>query len=121
MQNKSPQDLPVRAPRVREQVQQLALAEDRDDIAATEAAEDRRASGEEYIPFSLIDSIIKGENALRAWRSYRGMTLEALAEQTGSRKSALSDLENGKAQGKPALWRKLADALNVTVDEILPE
>lgn len=99
----------------------IAIAEEQDDIAAADAADKRRAEGEEYIPFSLIDSIIKGENALRAWRNHRGMTLETLAEQTGSRKSALSDLENGKAQGKPALWRKLADALNVSVDEILPE
>ncbi|OYW23919.1 MULTISPECIES: helix-turn-helix transcriptional regulator [unclassified Sphingomonas] len=99
----------------------VAIAEDRDDIAAADAADKRRAEGEEYVPFSLINSIIQGENALRAWRNHRGMTLESLAEQTGSRKSALSDLENGKANGKPALWRKLAEALNVTVDEIMPE
>jgi len=99
----------------------VAIAEERDDIAAADAADKRRAEGEEYIPFALINSIIQGENALRAWRNYRGMTLAALADQTGSRKSALSDIENGKAQGKPALWRKLADALNVTVDEIMPE
>lgn len=99
----------------------LALAEDREDLAAAEAAEQRRLAGEEYVPFSLVQSIIAGENPLRAWRKYRGLTLDALAERTGSRKSALSDIENGKAHGKPALWRKLATALDVTVDEILPD
>ncbi len=111
----------VRPLHVREEVQQHAMAEDYDDIAAAQAAENRRADGEEYVPFSLVESIIAGENALRAWRAYRGLTLEALADRVGSSKSALSDMENGKAQGKPELWRKLAEALNVTVDEILPE
>lgn len=103
------------------QADSSAVVEDRADILAADAADRRRADGEEYVPFWLINSIIQGENALRAWRNYRGMTLETLAEQTGSRKSALSDIENGKANGKPALWRKLAEALNVTVDEIMPE
>ena len=32
----------------------------------------------------------------------------------------ISEIENGKAQGKPSLWRAFADALGVTVDDILP-
>ncbi|WP_353203340.1 helix-turn-helix transcriptional regulator [Sphingomonas sp.] len=97
------------------------IAEDRADTDAAVAAEQRRRTGAEYVPFALVESIVNGENALRAWRKYRGMSLETLATLTGSRKSALSEIENGKAHGKPALWRKLAEALAVTVDEILPE
>ena len=99
----------------------LDMAENNADIAAAQRAEKRRLEGEEYVPFALIDSIIKGENALRAWRKFRGLTLSQLANKTNSRQAMLSDIENGKAHGKPALWRALAETLNVSVDDILPD
>ena len=52
----------------------LEIAEDQADIAAAERAEQRRLAGEEYVPFELVNAIIDGENALRAWRKYRGFT-----------------------------------------------
>jgi DNA-binding XRE family transcriptional regulator len=99
----------------------LEVAEDMADIEAAERAEKRRLEGEEYIPFSLIDSIINGENALRVWRKYRNMTIDALAGSTGVRSSMISMMENGKAQGKPTHWRSLAEALGVDVEDILPQ
>ena len=98
----------------------LELAEDQADIAAAERADRRREEGEEYVPFELIDSIINGENALRAWRKYRGLTQDQLADKASVRKATISELESGKAQGKPAVWRALAEVLDVTVDDIFP-
>jgi DNA-binding XRE family transcriptional regulator len=96
------------------------MAEDRADILAAERAEKRRLEGEEYVPFALVESIINGENALRAWRSYRGLTAAQLAKASGIKPSRISELENGKAHGRPATWRALADAMDVTVDDIMP-
>jgi len=99
----------------------LELAEDQADTAAAERAERRRLSGEEeFVPFELVRSIIDGENALRAWRKYRGLTQDQLADKAKVRKATVSEIENGKAQGKPAIWRAFAEVLNVTVDDILP-
>jgi DNA-binding XRE family transcriptional regulator len=99
----------------------LELAENQADIAAAERAKQRRLAGEEeFVPFELVNAIIDGENALRVWRKYRGLTQGQLADAAKVRKSTVSEIENGKAQGKPALWRALADALKVTVDDILP-
>lgn len=99
----------------------LELAEDQADIAAAERAERRRLSGEEeYVPFELVSSIIDGENALRVWRKYRGLTQEQLADKSKVRKATVSEIETGKAQGKPAIWRAFAEVLDVTVDDILP-
>lgn len=100
--------------------QLIELAEDQADIAAADRAESRRAEGEEYLPFELVDAIINGENALRVWRKHRGLTQDQLAERANVRKATLSEIENGKAQGKPAIWRAFADVLNVNVDDILP-
>ena len=99
----------------------IEVAEDRADAAAAEAAEQRRLAGEDYLPAEVVDQILGGENRLRVWRKHRGLTLDQLAQLTGSRKSTLSEIENGKAQGKPSLWRALSDALDVSLDEILPE
>lgn len=98
----------------------LDVAEDRADAIAAIAAEQRRTGGEEYLPAELVDQIMNGENALRVWRNYRGMTVRTLADRAGARVATISEIENGKAQGKPALWRALAEALNVSVDDILP-
>lgn len=98
----------------------LDASEDRADVLAAMSSEQRRAEGEEYLPADMVDRVMKGESALRVWRKYRGMTLEQLGERANARKSRLSEIENGKAHGKPALWRALADALNVSVDDILP-
>ena len=94
--------------------------EDQADIEAAVRAEKRREDGEEYIPFEMVDRIIAGESALRVWRQYRKMTLDQLAGMAGIRKSFLSDIETGKARGAPSLWRKFAEALSVSADDILP-
>lgn len=97
------------------------MAEDRFDEDAAARAERRREAGEEYVPASLVNRIIAGESALRVWRQYRELSLAALAEAAGTGPSFVFELENGKGLGKPATWRALANALNVSVDDILPD
>jgi DNA-binding XRE family transcriptional regulator len=98
----------------------LELVEDQSDIRAADAAERRRLDGEEYVPVELVDRLINGENALKVWREYRGLSQRKLAEVCNAREATISEIESGKAQGKPTLWRALARALNVSVDDILP-
>jgi len=105
---------------IEEYRQLLDIAEDKADALAAMAAEERRLAGEEYVPAELVDKIISGENPLRVWRKHRGMTVRALADKVSARVATISEIETGKAQGKPALWRALADALSVSVDDILP-
>ena len=99
----------------------LDLAEDKADVVAAMQAEQRRRDGEEYLPATLVDEVMSGGSALKAWRKYRGRSLEDLAAATGTHASTLSSIETGTRQGRPALWRSLADALQVSVDDILPE
>lgn len=98
----------------------LEAVEDQEDIAAAERAEQRRAAGEEYLPIEMVDRILDGENALRVWRQYRQLSISRLAEMSNINRATISQLENNKAYGRPATWRALADALRVTVDDILP-
>ena len=98
----------------------LEIAEDQADINAAIAAEKRRLEGEEYVPAELVYRIMDGENALKVWRQYRGLTLSALAERAGTSQPMLSRIESGQLQGRPGLWRRLAEALDVSIEDILP-
>ena len=98
----------------------IDIVEDKADVAAATEAERRRIEGEEFIPAEIVDRILAGESPLRVWRTYRGITLDALAKAAGTSYSLLSRIETGKLQGRPAMWRRLADALNVSADDILP-
>ncbi|HEX5258007.1 MAG TPA: helix-turn-helix transcriptional regulator [Sphingomicrobium sp.] len=99
----------------------VELAEDREDIAAAADAERRRNEGSmEYLPASMVDRILDGENALRVWREYRGLSISELAEKSGYGYSMISKVEAGTRQGTLALWKVLAGALNVLPEDIMP-
>lgn len=98
----------------------LAIAEDREDIAEAADAERRRNEGMEYLPASMVDRILDGENALRVWREYRGLGIAELAEKSGYGNSMISKIETGARQGTVAFWNAVAAALGVTPDDIMP-
>ena len=98
----------------------LELAEDQADLRAADAAEQRRLAGEEYVPMELVERIIAGESPLRVWRTYRGLTLSELAARTGTTQPMLSRIENGQLNGRPGLWKKIAEVLKVAIEDILP-
>lgn len=95
------------------------IAEDKADALAAAEAERRRTEGEEYLPASLADRILAGESALKVWRRFRGLTLSELATAVSTTQATLSRIETGKMQGRPSLWRAMAETLNVSVDDIL--
>ena len=98
----------------------LDLAEDNADALAAARAELRRQQGEEYLPAEMVDRLLAGESPLKTWRKHRGMTLDSLSKVAGLSKSFLSQIESVQRRGAPAIWRKLAEALAVMVDDILP-
>jgi ribosome-binding protein aMBF1 (putative translation factor) len=96
-------------------------AEDREDIAAAADAERRRNEGTmEYLPATMVNRILDGENALRVWREYRNLTVTELAEKSGYGYSMISKVESGARQGTVALWNALAAALNFLPEDIMP-
>ena len=69
---------------------------------------------------STVPVVKNGDGNLRAWRKHRGLTLDELAAMAGTRKSFLSQIENGNMLGRATLWRTLAEALDVSIEDILP-
>jgi DNA-binding XRE family transcriptional regulator len=98
----------------------LEIAEDKADSLAAEAAERRRAEGEEYLPAEIVDRILAGESALKVWRKYRGLTQQELADRANTTNATISRMEDGRQLGNLEAWRSIARALKVSVEDIFP-
>jgi len=101
--------------------QLIDAVEDREDHDAAAEAERRRMSGEEYIPASMMDRLLAGDSPLKVWRQHRSLTQEELAAMIGMTKMTVSSMERGTRPGSIKVWRALSEALNVSLDDILPE
>ena len=90
------------------------------DIAEYDSAKEAIRNGEELIPGEVTFAILDGENPVRVWRKHRGMTQEALAQEAGISKPYLSQIETGKRTGTAEVLVAIADALGITVDDVMP-
>ncbi len=98
----------------------LAAVEDATDARLIDDVTRRLASGEdEMLPAEMVERMIAGESKVRLWREHRGLTGKALAAKAGMGAAYLSQIETGDRQGPVALMRKLADALGVTIDDLV--
>ncbi len=94
--------------------------EDRADIEAINAFERKRAAGEEeLIPAEVVNRILDGENKVRVWREYRGLTARDLATKVSVSASYLSQIETGTREGTVNLMKRIAAALDLALDEIV--
>ena len=75
--------------------------------------------GEETVPAELIFSILDGENPIRAWRKFRGLSQKAVAEGAGISTAYLSQIESGKRVGSVELFKLIAGVLSVDIDDLV--
>lgn len=98
----------------------VEAAEDAADLRAIAQFERRLAAGEEeFVPSEMVDRILAGENRVRVWREHRGLSVSALAEKAGIAQPYLSQIETGKREGTLQTMKKIADALKLTVDDLI--
>lgn len=93
-----------------------ALLDAADIAAADKIMADIRSGKSELIPGKIVDRLLDGENRIRVWREH-ATELAAKAEISGA---YLSELETGKKTGTVDTLRKLATALNVDLDDLVP-
>ncbi|EDM69587.1 hypothetical protein RAZWK3B_11842 [Roseobacter sp. AzwK-3b] len=97
-----------------------AAAEDLADLKAYDSAIAALDSGDdELIPAEFVNRLLNGENALRVYRELRGYTQAALAEKADVNRVTVGEIEIGRKTGSVKTLRKLADALAVTVDDLI--
>jgi len=100
----------------------LEMAEDAADIqAADQVLADLKAGNTALLPFEMASHLLdETRHPLRIWREYRGLTQESLAGEADIGKSYISQIESGAKPGSVAVLKKLAAALNVDVDDLIP-
>jgi DNA-binding XRE family transcriptional regulator len=96
-----------------------ALLDAADVAAANRIMADIAAGREELIPAAVVDRFLSGDNPIRVWREYRGLTAADLAARIGISAAYLSELETGKKTGGVETLRKLAGALNLDIDDLV--
>ena len=92
--------------------------EDLDDEAF--ARRDAQAEPEETAPFEMVERMSAGESPVRVWRQHRNLKAGELAKRAGISTSYLSTIEHGKKPGSLAVMARLAEALEVLVDDLVP-
>ncbi|NOX73577.1 MAG: helix-turn-helix transcriptional regulator [Alphaproteobacteria bacterium] len=98
----------------------LARLEDFSDIAAAnDVMRNVGAAEDEFLPARFAERLIAGENSLRVWRAYRGLTQQALSDISAVNRVQIADIEAGRANGSVETLKKLADALGVLVDDLI--
>ena len=94
--------------------------EDREDVSTVKAFEQDLAAGKaELIPAEFVDRLVDGENPIRVWRDYRGIKAVELAKTVGISQSHISSIETGQREPSVTLLKKLAEALNVDMDDLV--
>lgn len=86
--------------------------EDLLDEAAFDAGADQ-----ETVPLDVAKQLLAG-NPIKVWRNYRGLTQEALAERAGISQPMIVALEKGERVGSVDTLKKIAEILNVNVDDL---
>jgi DNA-binding XRE family transcriptional regulator len=99
----------------------LAVDEDAGTARLVHRARTAVATGHEIVlPKAVVDRLAFGENAIRGLREWRDMTQAELAVSVGITQGYLSELEAGKRKGPVALHQKIARALGVPIQLLLP-
>lgn len=68
-----------------------------------------------------VDAFLMHPTPLPFWRGKKGLTQAALAKSVGISQSYLAGLEKGKRKGDPALFLRLARALDVPMEALVAE
>ncbi len=100
--------------RLVDEAEMLQDIRDYDEVKLTLANGD-----EELIPSEVTYALLDGENPIRVWREYRGLTQQQVAEAAGISKSYLSQLETGQRKGSAEVLARVAKALNVSLDDLV--
>jgi len=97
----------------------VAEAEMLRDVRDYDGALDAIKQGEETIPSEIVYAILDGENPIRVWREYRGLTQAQLSQAAGISKPYLSQIETGKRTGTTEVLSAIANVLDLTLDDIV--
>jgi DNA-binding XRE family transcriptional regulator len=72
-----------------------------------------------WFPNEVVKANARGDSLIKAWREYLNLTQAKLASKAGMKQSALARLETNTTNPRKSTLLKLAEALGVTVDQLI--
>jgi predicted transcriptional regulator len=77
-----------------------------------------REAREESFPESLVDALVNGDHPIKAYRNYRQLTQQELADRIGKSKPYIAKLEAGERTGTIDVLARIAEVLEVDLDQL---
>jgi hypothetical protein len=98
------------------------IEEAEDDAADIAAIKEFKANDDGFrVPAAVLDAELAGDHPLKAWRTYRRLTIADLVTQARVSGPYLSQIENRKRKGGADVFKRLAAVLDVPVDALIEE
>lgn len=72
-----------------------------------------------WFPHEVVGANIHGDSLIKAWREYKGLPQTELAAQAGIKQPTLARIEKPNANPRKATLKKLADAMAITVEQLM--
>lgn len=96
------------------------LCEALEDASDAEAMRQAQARGSQTFPSPFVERLLlSGENRMRVWREYRGLSASELARDAGVSTGQILAIENGASSSVQTL-RRIAEALDASIDALTP-
>jgi len=73
------------------------------------------------LPAALVERKLLGEHPVKIWREHRKFSLRALGERAHIPASYISEIENHLKPGSVSAYFKIARALDLPIEAVLPE
>ena len=99
--------------------EEIEALEYQNDVMAMRLARYETAN-DEFIPGWVVDRLHVGEVPARVWRDYRGLSMAEVASAAGLEESAVAEIEAGSHEPGLRVMARMARALRVEVDELVP-
>ncbi|EDZ65280.1 Helix-turn-helix domain protein [Nitrosococcus oceani AFC27] len=97
----------------------LALKEKAEMLEDVAAFDQAMVVGGEAMPHEVVKRLVEGENPIKVWRIYRGLTQHNLAEQAELSQSYLAMIEKGEREGTVKALKQIAKVLGVDIDDLV--
>jgi len=95
------------------------LIEAAEDLADVKAYDRAIAAGGEGMPHDVLARIVSGESPVMVVREWRSLSAAELARRAGLHRVQIHDIESGKRNGSVATMKRIADALDVPLDDLV--
>ena len=95
------------------------LRRDSEMLSDIQAYDTAMAANEESFPEEVADRLIAGEPPLKVFREYRQLSGAELSRRSGVHRAQISDIELGKGKGSAATLKRLAEALDLDLDDLI--